>query len=104
MARNFNVTKNPGNQEGGEGQGGWLYYWLYAVERAGIFYGTEMLGGHEWYVEGARMLLEAQKPDGSWMTPGADHAIWDTCFAILFLRRATRPLVDVESVDRARRP
>jgi hypothetical protein len=36
------------------------------------------------------------------MTAGADHAIWDTCFAILFLRRATRPLRDVASEDRKR--
>jgi hypothetical protein len=25
--------------------------------------------------------------------------VWDTCFAILFLKRATRPLMDVASVD-----
>jgi hypothetical protein len=100
MARNFSVTANPKVPEGdGGGQGGWLYYYLYAVERACIFYGTERLGGHEWYVEGAKMLLAAQREDGAWMSQGADHAIWDTCFAILFLRRATRPLIDVATED-----
>ena len=99
MGKNLSVDKNPGGFEDGGGQNGWQYYWLYAVERAGIFYGTEELGGHEWYVEGAKYLLGEQKPDGSWQSKGTDHAIWDTCFAILFLRRATRPLMDVASVD-----
>jgi hypothetical protein len=34
------------------------------------------------------------------MSKGGDHAIWDTCFAILFLRRATRPLDDVATIDK----
>jgi hypothetical protein len=99
LANNFTVTKNPKTPEAG-GQGGWQYYYLYALERAGIFFGTETFGAHEWYVEGAKFLLDQQKGDGSWATPGADHEIWDTCFAILFLRRATRPLRDVASEDR----
>jgi hypothetical protein len=95
LASNFTVTQNP--KTGEAGQGGWQYYYLYALERAGIFFGTETFGAHEWYVEGAQYLLGQQKDDGSWMTKGSDHAIWDTCFAILFLRRATRPLRDVAS-------
>ena len=102
MASNFTVTQNPKTPEANNGQGGWQYYYLYALERAGIFYGTETFGAHEWYVEGARYLLAQQKDDGSWMTQGAHHAIWDTCFAVLFLRRATRPLRDVASEDRKR--
>jgi hypothetical protein len=100
LAKNFSVTENPKTPEAGGGQGGWQYYYLYALERAGIFYGTETFGPHEWYVEGANYLLGQQHEDGSWMTKGADHAIWDTSFAILFLRRATRPLRDVASEDR----
>jgi len=95
------VTANPGTHDAADGgQGGWQYYYLYALERAGIFVGTETLGAHEWYAEGAQYLLAQQKDDGSWLSKGADHAIWDTCFAILFLRRATRPLTDVASTDR----
>ncbi len=94
MSKNFTLTENPASAEG------WQYYWLYALERAGIFYGTEKLGAHDWYPEGAKYLLAEQKADGSWMAKGSDHAIWDSCFAILFLRRATRPLIDVASIDK----
>lgn len=107
LARWFSVTEHPAAR--------WpwpehtrtcvLYYYLYALERAGMLYGTETLGRHEWYPEGAKVLLQAQRPDGSWVAdacrPGT-HCIFgpcvDTCFAILFLKRATRPAV--ASVDR----
>jgi hypothetical protein len=48
------------------------------------------------------VILDAQKPDGSWVV-GKDSPAWDTCFAILFLRRATRPLTDVASVDSSKK-
>ena len=32
-------------------------------------------------------------PDGSWTVSGGEHTTWDTCFAILFLKKATKPLV-----------
>jgi len=97
MAQNFSVTDNPrlGNVA--------YYYYLYAVERLGILYDTRKIGTHDWYAEGAKAILEAQRADGSWDVSGfssGNHAAWDTCFAILFLKRATRPLQDVASVDR----
>jgi hypothetical protein len=82
---NFSVTDNP--QRGRQHH----YYFLYALERAGRNYGFEKLGKHDWYHEGATLLLDAQGEDGGWGNPV------DTCFALLFLRRATRPLV--ASVD-----
>jgi hypothetical protein len=89
LNKNFSVTYNPGVYEhGGEenSQQQYLYY-MYALERVGMLYGTETIGSHEWYPEGAKVLLESQKDDGSW------DGTWNTCFAILFLKRATRPLV-----------
>jgi hypothetical protein len=77
-------------------------YYLYSLERFGTLYGTEAIGTHEWYVEGAKELLQTQRTDGGWV-PKSGQTVWDTCFAILFLRRATRPLVDVESVDPRKR-
>ena len=77
--KNFLVTDNPGRP------GKWHYYYLYGLERAGMLFGTETIGDHKWYREGAEQLLSAQS-GGGWGN------VVDTCFAILFLRRATRPL------------
>lgn len=75
----------------------WNTYFMYALERAAILYGVEKLGEHEWYKDGANALLKAQGEDGAW---GKDtdwfNTTWDTCFSILFLRKAARPLVATE--------
>jgi hypothetical protein len=73
------------------------FYWLYAIERAGMLYGTEKIGKHEWYKEGAEYLLKEQKADGTWVGGEKEDAsiggtLSDTCFAILFLRKATKAL------------
>ncbi len=87
LGKNFSVTANPGRGNA------WLLYYLYGVERAGILYGTDKIGDHDWYLEGAKYLLGTQAGDGSWTVSGGEHATWDTCFAILFLKKATKPLV-----------
>jgi hypothetical protein len=70
------------------------YYHLFAFERAGMLTGREDFGAHKWYVEGGNYLLEQQKADGCWTSDFAfRNNVQDTCFAILFLRRATRPVV-----------
>ena len=105
LGKNFSVKENPGcprkSAIDNEAQDGHLtyFYYMYALERAGILFGTEVLGTREWYPEGVNVLLGAQKPDGSWRA-----GTIDTCFAILFLRRATRPLTAVASVDRFKKP
>jgi len=106
MGREFTVTGNPGPSEHVQDVGWMAYYWLYAMERAGLLAGVETMGGHKWYAEGVAHLLQAQKGDGSWLSPLPHgdrpvelNAVWDTCFAILFLKRATKPL-DVASTDR----
>ncbi|HVE43004.1 MAG TPA: hypothetical protein VNM14_24205 [Planctomycetota bacterium] len=75
----------------------WNTYYLYGLERAAILFGTEKIGDHFWYAEGANALIAAQHEDGSW---GKDtewfNTTWDTCFSVLFLRRATRALVASE--------
>jgi hypothetical protein len=86
---NFSVSENPGRH------GQHLYYYLYALERAATLYGTDKVGKADWYAEGSRFLLGHQAPDGSW----EKNAV-DTCFAILFLRKATRPLLDPLDLDR----
>jgi len=100
LTAHYTVTENFGPpQERAAGTAEFYYYYLYALERAGILAGTEVLGTHKWYLEGAKVLVEAQQPDGSWTHGGEwNKPSWNTCFAILFLKRATRPLV--ASVDR----
>ena len=96
LAKNFSVAQNIGPcQTGGQDAKEFLYYYLYALERAGMLYDTALIGNKDWYLEGARVILAAQKPDGSWAEsgPATMRPAWDTCFAILFLKRATRPLV-----------
>lgn len=76
-------------------------YYMYGLERVGILYGTEVFGNRPWYKEGAYAIIGCQKADGSWSEDVQDSKglvtwhgrTWDTCFSILFLRRATRPLV-----------
>jgi hypothetical protein len=82
LARRFSVTENPGRGRAHH------HYYLYALERAGVLYGTERFGKRDWYAEGARLLLEQQAADGSW------NSVHDTSFAILFLKKATAPLVE----------
>ncbi len=76
----------------------WHYYYLYGLERTGSKTGVTYIGRHDWYREGAEHLLGAQQADGGWKEAGGEgrpadsteSAITQTCFALLFLQRATR--------------
>jgi hypothetical protein len=92
LVKNFAVDKNPGKKTI------WHYYYLYGLERAGALYDTEVFGTHRWYQEGARYLLKNQESDGSWK-----RSVQDTCFAILFLRRATKKLEGIETGKRTKK-
>ena len=88
IARSWSVNQN--------------FYYLYAMERAAVLYGLEKFGRHAWYPLGAQFILDSQDASGAWVFHDwskTDDAAWntfDTCFAILFLKRATRPLVASE--------
>jgi len=81
LASHFTVRDNPG-------QGAWVAYYLYGLERVGALANVETIGDHDWYREGAEFLVRGQAPDGHWETTFAP-GIPQTCFALLFLRRAT---------------
>jgi hypothetical protein len=91
LSKNYSVEKNPGQGSG------WHYYYLYGLERVGAFTGLQHIGKHDWYREGAEVLLKAQQADGRWPWPEgpemakASSDMIETCFALLFLRRATVP-------------
>jgi hypothetical protein len=87
MQANYSVSEHP--RKGGMN----FYYYLYALERAGVLSATPYIGGHDWYFEGATILCDSQKPDGHWTSAQSVCGdLVDTCFALLFLRRATIPL------------
>ncbi|MCI0462102.1 MAG: HEAT repeat domain-containing protein [Gemmataceae bacterium] len=88
MAKNFDGSFNLSH---------WQLYYLYGVERYYSF--REKWEGSqpeepEWYTKGARFLLQSQGPNGSWVKD-YDPTV-ATCFAILFLGRATKKSLAVE--------
>ncbi len=104
LGLHFTVAENPGPPGAMAFHEIWQYYFLYGLERAGVLAGVSLMERHDWYLEGARFLLGAQGDAGSWISdpalaagakgggigPDAPTANFlDTCFALLFLRRAT---------------
>jgi hypothetical protein len=63
-------------------------YYLFGLERVAAITGREKIGGRDWYEVGARHLVSTQDSRGAW---GSSRR---TCFALLFLRRATFTTVD----------
>jgi hypothetical protein len=89
LEKNFSVEQNPG------GNAAWHYYYLYGLERVGSLLGLETIGIHEWYRTGAQKLVREQREDGAWATAGEVNwppeplSVANTCFALLFLNKAT---------------
>ncbi|MCI0459979.1 MAG: hypothetical protein L0Z62_23760 [Gemmataceae bacterium] len=61
-------------------------YFLWSVERVAVVFDLKLIDGKDWYGWGLDIILSKQEQDGSWRDrfPG----ICDTCFALLFLKRA----------------
>ncbi|HEY1378117.1 MAG TPA: DUF4159 domain-containing protein [Gemmataceae bacterium] len=72
-----------------------VYYGLYGLARLGRNAGPRMLGGRDWYREGAAYLLANQRPDGSWSSGQSVDAVpvVSTSFAVLFLAEGRTPVV-----------
>src|SRR5262249_37248242 len=66
---------------------GRFYYFLWSLERAAVAYSLDRIGGKDWYTWGADFLVADQEKDGSWQGVHGSYGA-DTCFALLFLRRA----------------
>ena len=62
------------------------FYFLWSLERVGVAYSLTTLGSEDWYSWGCDILVARQRADGSWQ--GEEGPEVDTCFALLFLRRA----------------
>jgi hypothetical protein len=77
-------------------------FYLYCVERAMDLVGAERLGDRFWYREMVEALLPRQDEKGFWDTKdrqiGDRGPVCDTCFALLFLRRAAKGGVPIPIV------
>ena len=84
LDKNWSPEGNPPNA-------GYDTYYYYSVERAMDLVGGHRLGNHVWFAEIARPLVDVQKEDGRWSLYGLVpiYDVLDTCFALLFLHRAT---------------
>jgi hypothetical protein len=65
-------------------------YLLWSVERMAVLYNLKTLGDKDWYLWGAEILLSNQQFNGCWAEGKyhKNHPVTDTCFALLFLKRA----------------
>ncbi len=90
---NFDVETNPSPHF--EGHDHYHYCHLYAVERAGMLSGRREFGGKGWYARGAAFLLKGQDEKGRWIdtTCMGPQDVLGTCFALLFLKKATIPAI-----------
>jgi hypothetical protein len=68
------------------GHGGSIYYDLYSLERAMMIAKLDRLAGRDWYHDGAMFIVLNQESGGEWIDTT------DTCFALLFLKRAYIPV------------
>lgn len=95
----YSIEQNPSSNKGMNV--GWHYYYLYGLERAGVLAQQEFFGKNAWYIDGAKLLTSKQAAEGYWDSNSAaahpaagteGNRICDTCFALLFLKRATVPV------------
>ncbi len=92
LARNFTVSHNPVSNDGANDRN--LFYYLYGVERVGRLTGQRLIGGHDWYREGAEFLVDQQNLNGRWSSSqyeGSPHIT--TAFGLLFLSKGRRPVL-----------
>lgn len=67
--------------------GGRTYYFLWSLERVAVALNLNTIGKKDWYGWGAEILLVNQPVNGAWLGDYRDCGA-DTCFALLFLKRA----------------
>jgi hypothetical protein len=96
LGEHWRVDKNVEDEKSnGKNHTGYHYYHLYGIERVGDLSGKREIGGRAWYPRGAAWLVAEQDKDGHWADPTcmAPKDVLGTCFALLFLKRATIPVV-----------
>ena len=89
LGKHFTVRANPGDTS-------WLIYYLYGVERIGRLTGRRFIGRHDWYREGAELLVREQEQiRGYWRGLGQmeSNPLVATPLALLFLAKGRRAVV-----------
>ena len=91
LAANFTVRENPGLRQ-------FHLYYLYGLERAGRMTGQRFLGDHDWYREGAKVLMEIQETisgrfDSAYTASTLGNEYTETAFGLLFLAKGKRQVV-----------
>jgi hypothetical protein len=85
-------------------------YYLWSLERVAVVYDLKTIGGKDWYAWASKVIVEAQKDDGSWRDVFVGPA--DTCFALLVLKRVNvvqdltmtvKKVISVKDLEGARR-
>jgi hypothetical protein len=66
---------------------GRTFYFLWSLERVCVGLDMKLLGNKDWYAWGSEILVANQGGDGSWRGEFAAQEA-DTCFALLFLKKA----------------
>lgn len=96
LGKNLDFTQNTRGEEGRQ-HAAYHYYHLYGIERVGALSGKREIGGQAWYPRGAAWLVEQQRDDGAWVDATCMRPcdVLGTCFALLFLKKATMPVVTV---------
>ncbi len=102
------LDRNWSNFDNRNSSVGYHTYYLYALERTMDMLGKNLVGKRLWYQEGAQQLLNRLQrkavdvPDRKMKTTNEEGIFWetksthephdvlDTCFALLFLKRATK--------------
>ncbi len=104
LGKAFSVRSNPtasGNLFAVQGSTTWRHYYLYGLERVGRMTARRFIGQHDWYREGADVLVSEQdKQKGYWESRESrenreadnDKTV-TTSMCLLFLSKGRRPVV-----------
>ncbi|MEZ6115127.1 MAG: DUF4159 domain-containing protein [Pirellulaceae bacterium] len=91
LSKHFTVHGNPAALP--EYRGSYILYYIYALERVGRMSGQRFIGQHDWYREGAEMLVNSQDiAEGFWEMTDDDREL-ETAYALLFLSKGKRPVL-----------
>ena len=89
LGAEFHVRCNPGDVDHADDS---YYYYLYGLERTCELAGVALLGGRDWYYEGALQILPQQQKNGAFRPEHPrGYLLESTCFAVLFLKKAALP-------------